>query len=173
MPLTRNTIKLGCVARDRTTGIEGVLINKTELFGGSVQYALQLPATVKPDAAPTTYPESFNLDEGQLVFVKDMLEATPPLATKIGVGHKVKDMISGFSGIVINKVTFLNGCVYLNIEADRPVSKDEDKVRFVPVQRVKFVSAGLEERAAAPEPTLKDEKPRCIGGPVTRAMRAC
>lgn len=167
-------LTLGCIARDRTTGIEGVLVNRNELFGGTIQYGVQLPSAAKGDTPPTSYPDAFNIDEGQLEFVKNKIDATPPVHTLIDVGNTVEDKISGFTGIVISKTTFLNGCVYVNVEANRPVTKDEEKTRFVPVQRVKFVGLGLAE-AAKPvlEPGPSGEKPTRTGGPVTRSMRAC
>jgi hypothetical protein len=46
---------------------------------------------------------------------------------EITLGSKVKDKISGFTGIAISRTVFLNGCVRIEIDPDR-LNKDGDLI---------------------------------------------
>ena len=79
------------------------------------------------------------------------------------INEKVKDLVTGLSGIVTSKTTFLNGCVYFMVS-----SKDESKKvveMFVGSERVERQGSGIISKL------FKSKKP--TGGPATRVMKAC
>ena len=157
-------IKLGCIAIDQASGLEGTVISKLESFNGNVSYALQPKATKGADKLP----EAWNFD-GALVKYKGKGisdQSTPAQATDIQVGDEVEDIISGHIGIVASKTTFINGCVYFNVESkSNPAKKIEATAMFISCVRLKKMKVHL-------KPIMpKGEKP--TGGPSTRAMRAC
>jgi len=59
----------------------------------------------------------------------------------IKLGMKVKDIVSGFTGIVTSYTTFLNGCVRLCV--DPPMKKNGDFVepRCFDIQQLVIISA--------------------------------
>lgn len=155
------TIKLGSTCTDKATGYTGVAVSKVELLNGNVQYAIVPKA--KPDSGD--YPAGINLDADQLAVVDEGISADAKCAasTDLKVGEKVKDLVTGMSGIIIHKTTFLNGCVYFTVSV-KDVKKDPTEL-FLPVERVERVSSGI-----LPKLT-KAKKP--TGGPSVPMRRAC
>ena len=57
----------------------------------------------------------------------------------MNLGDKVKDIVTGFTGIITAKTTFLNGCVRVSVQSDKlkdgiptdPQWFDEPQVRIV------------------------------------------
>lgn len=157
-------IKLGCVAIDQASGLEGTVISMLEAFNGNVSYALQPKATKGADKLP----EAWNFDSALVKFKGKGIseQATPAQHTDIQVGDEVEDIISGHIGICASKTTFLNGCVYFNVESKGvPTKKIEATAMFLSCTRLKKMKVHL--KPIVP----KGEKP--TGGPSTRAMRAC
>lgn len=156
-----NTIKLGSTCIDKATGYTGVAVSKVELLNGNVQYAIVPKA--KPDSGD--YPAGINLDGDQLSVVDEGIsaDAKPAAKTDLQVGEKVKDLITGMSGIIIHKTTFFNGCVYFTVSV-KDTKKDPAEL-FLSVERLERVSSGI-----LPKLT-KAKKP--TGGPSVPMRRAC
>lgn len=155
-------ITLGCIAQDLSSGFEGTVTSKLELFNGNVQYALQ----PKMAEGATSLPESMAFDAALLVYkgpgVSD--RASPAQQTDIEVGDEVVDIVSGHDGIVTTKTTFINGCVYCEVTTRKEGKKSESKTYFTSCTR-------LERRNTKVTPIAPEgEKP--TGGPTTRAFRA-
>lgn len=72
---------LGIKARDRVTGVEGILDSRSEWLNGCLRYSLQPQAK---EASPDKIPESYWLDEGQLEKVDDGLNTKPVKKTRTG-----------------------------------------------------------------------------------------
>lgn len=158
-------IALGSIVVDLASGFEGTAVSRSELFNGNVQYAVQPKAPKGADKLP----EQWNFDAALLkVKAKGISDkATTPQATDIQVGDEVEDVISGHKGIVTNKVTFINGCVYMDVvKKGNDAKKIESTSMFMSCTRLKKLS----KKPLAPI-VPKGEKP--TGGPTTRAMRAC
>lgn len=83
----------------------------------------------------------------------------------IALGSKVRDRVTGFSGIAISKVIYLNGCVQYCI---KPPIKDNGTMiegEYVDSQRVEVVGPGVLNVIV----DLKDQKstidpPASVGG---------
>jgi len=79
---------------------------------------------------------------------------------KIELGMEVKDRVTGFQGIVVHRITFLNGCDRMGVQPK--VSKKEmelPEVKSFDEPDLEFVANGLYE---PPEKPVKEKKP---GGP--------
>ena len=107
-------IKLGCTAVEQASGVEGTVISRMETFNGNTQYAIQ-PKTGKENKLP----EAWNFDAALVKYkgVGISAQATPAQATDIQVGDEVEDIISGHKGICASKTTFINGCVYFDVQS--------------------------------------------------------
>jgi hypothetical protein len=147
---TPRPIKLGNIVRDRITGIEGFATAKHEMLNGNVQYSVQPKADPKE---PAKAPDGTASDEHMLEFVSDGVaeEAIPPSEVHFHLGDLVKDTVSGVQGISTQKTTFLNGCVYSDIQPK--VSKDKPteipKPHFLSYDRLEIVTAGAFKPAKA------------------------
>jgi hypothetical protein len=154
-------IKLGSTAVDKATGYKGIITAKVEMMNGNVQYSV-IP---KAKVGVGEYPAGIQLDGAQLDIVDDGISnvAVAPPTVNVKIGEKVKDIVTGMSGIVTSKTTFLNGCVYFIVSA-----KDESKKvveLFIGSERAERQGSGIVDKL------LKTKKP--TGGPATRVMRAC
>jgi hypothetical protein len=157
-------ITIGCVATDITSGFEGTVTSRNELFNGNVQFAVQ-PKAIK---GAEKLPEAYSIDEVSLKYKsKGVSEsAVKPQHTDIQIGDEVEDIISGHKGIAMTKTTFLNGCVYFDvIKKANEAKKIESTAMFISCTRLKKTSAKTVTPIVA-----KGEKPS--GGPSTRAQRA-
>ena len=157
-------IKLGCTAVEQASGVEGTVISRMETFNGNTQYAIQ-PKTGKENKLP----EAWNFDAALVKYkgVGISAQATPAQATDIQVGDEVEDIISGHKGICASKTTFINGCVYFDVQSKGNAAKKIDATSmFISCTRLKKVSKDTLKPIVP-----KGEKP--TGGPATRAMRAC
>lgn len=157
-------IIIGCVATDITSGFEGTVTSRNELFNGNVQFAVQ-PKAIK---GAEKLPEAYSIDEVSLKFKsKGVSEsAVAPQHTDIKLGDEVEDIITGHKGIATTKTTFLNGCIYFDVATKSNEAKKTDaSTMFLSCTRLKKT----EGKSVAPI-IAKGEKP--TGGPSTRAQRA-
>jgi len=63
---------------------------------------------------------------------------------KIVLGNKVKDVVTGFTGIATAKTDYLNGCQQITITG-KVSDSGEVKIFDVDVKQVKYVGKGLVE----------------------------
>ena len=153
-------IKLGSTVVDKATGYKGVTNAKVEMMNGNVQYSI-IP---KAKVGVGEYPAGIQLDAAQLEIVDAGISdiAVAPKTVNIKIGEKVKDIVTGLSGIVTSKTTFLNGCIYFMVSVKDAAKKDMEM--FISSERADRQSAGISAKlTTSAKPT---------GGPATRVMRA-
>jgi hypothetical protein len=81
---------------------------------------------------------------------------------QIELGNKVKDIVSGLIGIVVQKTEYLNGCVQYGVTP--PVKKDStDIVTYsIDEQQLEYVGPGVKKE--------NKEKKEVPGGPPKRFL---
>lgn len=171
------TEHLGYHVRCNVTGFEGIADQYIELLGGTVQYSIQ------PPGPGGSFPEAYSFDvqqvERRVGYNLDgpPVKATPPSHTDIALGDRVEDIITGTTGIVTRKATFLNGCVYFTVTEHRntTVRKDGDPTTlFVQHDRLIIIEKDSVARIRAArmpaKPAPEPDNPK-VGGPTTRSMR--
>lgn len=154
-----NQLKLGQTLRDRASGFTGIAVSRFDFLNGNVQYSLQPKA---PEDA-TALPEAVSFDVQQLEIVDAGISDTAgkPARTPIQVGQKVKDTITGLTGVATMKATYLNGCIAFLVTPRRRLLRDHDPEW---VSSVRLVA--VDEKPAVEPP--KSEKP--TGGPPIRGV---
>lgn len=159
-------IDLGCYARDKVSGYSGYLTSWHMLYNGAIQYGMQPQIT---QDKPNEYPKSLCFDQEQLEFVREGIPLTPAATSlesqlnPFHIGDKVRDKVSGFSGIVIELVLFLNGCLYIQFETQKIAQETGQTVKpFVPFQRLELL---MQPSVAEPR-VYKDKTTKPTGGPV-------
>ena len=163
---SQQPLKLGVKARDRVTGITGIVDMRLEMLTGSVQYSIQ------PEGDGSSRPEGYAFD-WQLIEVlgPGVSDKVPPIETSpIRLGDKVEDITTGFTGVVIETAWHLNGCVSHGV-APRVNEKGEQVPAFyLNHKRLKVIK--VEAVKQSPE-AVKPVKTR-TGGPTrnSSAMRA-
>src|SRR4051812_13854751 len=99
----RTDLKLGQKLKDPVSGFTGIAVMLAEHFSGTVQYALQ------PPGAENKLEDGQFIDEHVLEVVDEAFAGKlPPVddSVTIHLGEKVKDAITGFTGIAVEKVTY-------------------------------------------------------------------
>ena len=80
----------------------------------------------------------------------------------IKLGDKVKDTVSGFEGIVVTILQYLNGCTQYSVQGKAKKSHDMAACYNIDIQQLKKIPGGLN----------KVVKKRASGGPMTRVERS-
>lgn len=172
-PNIDKSIRLGITVRDLSTGFTGIIASKVELMNGNVQYAVQ--PKLSSEAKPGEFPDSMNIDFHTLDYVDAGLSdrVTNPGPVTINLGDKVRDTVTGAEGITVNRITFMNGCIYYNVQ--QPAEKDKQTGLIVVPERLFVMQACLETIkplvVTLPAPKVSTGG-RVPGGPATRAQRA-
>lgn len=164
-------ISIGCTVLDITSGIKGLAISRLTFLTGNVQYSVQVKS--KEDGV---YVEPMGFDVHQLDYVDDGVSSRAiagPADTGIALGSEVQDIVSGFKGLAIRKVEFMNGCVYYIVQAKKD-KENTSKEDFIEFRRLKLVGQGviseIEKRIAESEKINPSFAGRPAGGPATRPM---
>ena len=158
-----SNVKLGCIAVELSSGVEGTVVSMNQTFNGNTQYAIQ-PKAGKDNKLP----DAWNFDAALVKYKAEGVsaQATPPQATDINVGDEVEDIISGHKGIATTKTTFLNGCVYFDVvKRSNEAKKIESTAMFLSCTRLKKTAT----KTLAP---IVPKGEKTTGGPSTRAQRA-
>jgi hypothetical protein len=163
MEVNPNRIKLGMMAKDIATGLTGVVTRRVDQLSGNTQFVLQ------PAGDGKTAPDGHQIDHQQLEKVDNgymdrVIEVTEP--TKLRLGQKLRDMVSGHEGIATSKHTFMNGCEFFNVAGPKR-DQDKDSLEyFLNVKQLELVDDGV-------LPKLNPKKVvRPTGGPSTRVTHA-
>ncbi len=108
-------MKLGNEVRDVITGFTGIAIQRSEMLSGTVQIAVQ-PRSKEGET--DKMPDAINIDVQLLEFVSDGIadRATQPDNVTLALGVEVKDLITGMTGITIEKTVYINGCVRYGVQ---------------------------------------------------------
>lgn len=114
IPLSADS-RLGLLVRDSASGFEGVTTIKIEQMNGNVQFAVQ------PKGAADKMIDANCLDFHLLEEVGPGLSnrATKAVHASLKLGERAYDHVSGYAGVVVEKWTFLNGCIYFSIQGGK------------------------------------------------------
>lgn len=166
-------LKLGMTLRDTLTGFTGIAAARVEMLDGNIQLAIQ--PYVGADTKTGEMPGGMNIDIHTLEYVSDGISdrATTPNKYTIAVGDKVRDTVTGIEGIAIDRIVYLNGCVYYNVQqtkvTDRHTGVDTVPDRIFTMQARLEVVTPSHSKVEKSKPSKEGRVP---GGPSTRAQRA-
>lgn len=143
-------VTLGSVCKDMVTGLEGVAVARTEWLHGCTRISLE---QMKPGKDGEVQ-ESQSFDEQRVeVLEKDRFPSTPPEPCAIALGSKVKDTVTGFSGMAVCKTVWLHGTQSIGIE---PTTLHEGKpiqAHDFNVKRVVLIEEGKPPMSPHADPT--------------------
>jgi hypothetical protein len=132
---------LGHKAKDKITGLAGVITAQAEFQTSPIRYELTGHKMEKGK------PVGLWLDPERVVAGKSFIK--PPTATPtVELGDKVKDRITGFEGIATGRFTFLSGCLRIEItpmtlEKGKPIEPQVfDEQRVLPDGKSKVKTGG-------------------------------
>ena len=160
-----NEITLGCIAKDLSTGFQGVVINKTYFLNGNIQYSLQPPVK----EAGGDIPSAYAIDYHTVEYVSEGISAKVPIVTQfpeIELGNLVEDSVSGFRGVATMQTQYLNGCFAFHVVA-RMNGRGEVKEDWESANRLVVISDGVRGVESV---SLNDGKP--YGGPSVKIPRS-
>ena len=131
-------MKLSDLAKDKVTGLEGVITGHARHFNNVDRMFLQ-PQGVK-DTGKTKDGEWFDVTRLEYVGPTD-IEARSTGTMPFSYGDLVVDKLTGLRGRAVGYVTYLGGCLQVGIQPD--VKKDGVPVewQWLPVFQLKLVKA--------------------------------
>ena len=157
------SVQLGQEVKCVVTGLTGTVTQRIEKFNGSIQFAVQ-----PKNEDGRTVLEATVLDHQYLEVIGDGLKdkVIEHVETDIKLGQELKDKVSDFRGIAMEKAIFINGCVYFWV-VPKSQPNDDGKApvgTYLSVERLEVVGDGLLKSAA--KPSVKSP-----GGP-SRSVKA-
>lgn len=168
------TIKLGCKAKDATTGFVGTVIQRLDQLNGNTQYALQPAAVVTEPGA--TYPEAMFIDQHLVDMVDSHLsDRVTEVTHKVDfvLGNEVVDKITGFKGIATERATYMNGCesyfVIPKYDASKMFQDRQPEGSWTSAIRLEYKGVGIAQTITPPPVATNGKQP---GGPAQRVARA-
>lgn len=163
---------LGCMVRDRVTGLVGIADQYRELYTGSRQYSVQ------PRGDGKDLPQAYCIDVEQLEIAPGpsaspivTVTAAPP--TSIVLGDEVEDVVTGLIGYAVTKTIFLNGCIYFNVRENKKYAmKSGDPADSFVSHNQLVVRAHRKLQAEIEKLNPSSATPQSgIGGPTMPSMR--
>ncbi|MFH1657917.1 MAG: hypothetical protein ABIG35_01265 [Pseudomonadota bacterium] len=148
-------IKLGCTVIDNVSGLTGIATQIRITLSGCRQIGIQ------PKGDGTKVLEAVLIDDHLVSVVDEGVSAQVPegeLST-IHLGEKIRDIITKRAGIVVATVSFVNGCLYLEV-IPKHKKNDPSRTFFIDHKRAQFMSSGIKANI---EKTGK-------GGPMSAAV---
>lgn len=142
-------------AEDRITGFAGTIIVRCESINGAITYGIQ-PRKKKEDS--DYVPDAQTVDED---YITGPDAVADEVDFKFDCGDRVHNIINGFSGVVVKRKHWLNGCIQYDVEG--PMVKTE--ISGMTSQIKTFWEQELE--AVKKSKPVKTEKKR-TGGPSAR-----
>ena len=159
----------GVKAKDLITGLEGIITARADLLQGSRQWAIQ-PAPTGDDKEP---PKAHFIDEVSLQVTDAGISDIIPAETDKAIfklGEEVTDKMTGFKGYIVEKVTYLNGCVHYAVSSKdltkegKTVSETFDCTRLTSKGKG-FMTPDIEKAPASAPPLAKTGGPsRAVSG---------
>jgi len=171
---TKKQPQLGNTVRCVVTGLTGIAYQTTELATGTIQYSVQ-PKLAGKEPIAGAIPDAISIDVQLLEYIDDGIaeRVIQPEVTPIKLGAEVEDVATGIVGMTTSKVTFVNGCVYFNVQPKQTKKQKEEGVipdiQFISSNRLKQIGAGFSKHV---EKNLDTPPEKRTGGPMTRARRA-
>ena len=158
------TIALGHRVKDVSIGIEGFVHAIIERDTGTLRYQIQCD----PEDGSNKAGEAWDVDAIMVEYIgPGQSDRAVPVTVKhdhIQLGGKVIDETSGFKGVTIERLFFMNGCVYFNVQGPvNPETGAQGYITPIPVQRLTMI-----QPPKKPAVTASKEEP---GGPATRSVR--
>ena len=155
-------VELGDRAKDAITGLGGIVSAITNFLYGCRRIAIQ-PESSKDGKIP----EMFVVDEPQTIVVKKGVHvATDPGPVLVELGDRVKDKISGLSGIAVGISQFVHGKRRIGIQPE--MAKDGkpadtfvvDEPLLEVVKKAAIVPPHVAAAKAESKPALRNHGPR-------------
>lgn len=171
-------MKLGNEVRDVITGFTGIAIQRSEMISGTVQLAVQ-PRSKEGET--DKMPEAINIDIQLLEFVSDGIadRATHADDVALALGVEVRDLITGMTGVTVEKTIYINGCVHYGVQPPMQPGKtllgEPPPTFYVDYKRLQLVSdqmtATIRDNARKLASTLANAiRPRAPAPPDTSSQ---
>ena len=158
-----NNIKMGNIVRDVLTGFNGTVIQIIEQLSGNIQYAIQR----KQNEGETGYPEAMCIDYHTLEVISegftDRVQA--PIEVDIPLGARVRDTASTLEGIVVERITYFNGCLRFGVipkVKENQLLSSNSEMSYIDPARLEVIDDGIKKPIEAEKPT---------GGPAQKVTR--
>jgi hypothetical protein len=161
-PKSPEDISVGDKVRDRVTGFTGIATGKAIDIIGCVRYTIEGAYDGKQEDSPALLVDWQVIEvlkNGAIPYVQQ------PYKPGFAIGDKVKDQISGFEGIAVRVIHFINGCSHVTVERGKEDGSPESVQG--PWQRYKLVET---DAFVLPDTAVEPSR-KSNGGPTMRFVR--
>jgi len=76
--------------------------------------------------------------------------------TQIQLGNRVRDLVSGFTGIATARTEYMNGCVQFAITSSSEDGTKEPVSRWLDTEQLEFVDGGVRGQVGQAQPSGGD-----------------
>jgi len=158
-------IKLGQTVEDATCGYRGIAIQRVEQLNGNVQIAIQ-PSCGEDKSE---YPKAMFVDNHFVNVIDDgVSDRITPIAetNPIPLGSLARDKATGFTGIVTERIEYMNGCVAYGVLPKHDPAKlfnENTSASYIPLVRIELVNEGITTKVE--KPPVDKATGRAPGGP--------
>lgn len=155
LPTHPDDIKMGFEMIEAVSKFRGKVIARNEQLAGNIQFGLQ------PEVKGEAMPDAHYFDWHCLGIVGPGISArlATPATSGLRLGEAVKDVLSGFSGLITERITFQNGCIFFVVQPKMPWWRrlwgdpgSYPESRMFERQRLRRTGPGLSEMADEPKP---------------------
>lgn len=153
-------LQLGVEVVDTITDFKGVCVVKAHMRSGNIQYGV-IPKVRKGNVLDE-FPTAHYIDDGRLKVIGNGVldNVVSPGAYETYIGREAEAIDSKVSGIIIECVVWMNGCVYYTIqppasakkshEAPKPINCQRDWIKIIGDGVAKMTTIAKQEQAAIP-----------------------
>jgi hypothetical protein len=154
--LPKFAVPLGSKVKDKSSGLEGILVGASWRIGYSIQYTLQ-PSSLDG----RNIPDAWDIDHFNLETIDSGISERLPAMSEMlyTFEQKGRDRVTGVSGVVSAFYFSMNGCISVVISY-----KDKnDKAETLMISQDRFIA----------DPEKVEAKPQArTGAPMTRRSQA-
>ena len=159
---TNHEIQVGQRVRNRLSGIEGYVSMRTENISGYVWLHVQ-PGVA--DSSATEEPKVIAGDECEWEEIEGSvprLDAPRVPENRFSLGWRVKDTVTGFTGIAVARTEHLNRCWSYDVQSEVIKKEDGSTGSFESFQspRLEYVNSGLLNKIIPRRTGPKEYTPR-------------
>lgn len=160
-------ITLGCLILDSISGIQGYAVSSHEILDSQPQWGMQ-PV---PEFGSTVLPDIIFLNKGLADLVGQGISfrrQAGPATDTLQLGEQVTEDVSGFTGIAIERITYINGSILYYVLPKTKKKNTSPEGMSIDHLRLKKIGNGVLKKAtkkkvqphkAKPKPAKKAKAP--------------
>lgn len=157
-------IRIGNDVIDTVSKLTGTITGRADMLHGNTQFA------ITPAGEGDKMPEGHFIDWHCIGIIGDgCADRMPKIdeSVKVLLGETVRDKVTGYTGTIVERIIFQNGCVYFSVTPpmDKKKPNEFPKGQLIEHHRLERTGKGISDLIAEPSPPVDKPKAPSTGGP--------